>query len=183
MIRPTMTILVLLAGLANEATAAPPMYTLIEITGPGSQGYAQSLNESGDVVGAARFGNSEVHAFLYSSATGVTSDLGTFGGKTSGANDINESGSVTGGASKKASSILDPDESLPFLYQGDSLNVIDLTPIGRSNGAGGAINNNGQIIGIAFATAELQGATTFLFDGNSIVDLGALGGHTRMPRR
>jgi probable HAF family extracellular repeat protein len=181
MIRATMTILVLLAGFANEAMAAPPMYTLLEITGPGSQGYAYALNESGNAVGAARFGNSDVHAFLYSSATGVTSDLGTFGGKTSVANDINESGSVTGWASKKASSIFDPDESLPFLYQGGSLNVIDLTPIGRSNGAGGAINDSGQIIGSAFATAEQQGATTFLFDGNNIVDLGTLGGHTSYP--
>jgi probable HAF family extracellular repeat protein len=181
MIRSTMTILVLLAGFANEAMAAPPMYTLLEITGPGSQGYAYALNESGNAVGAARFGNSDVHAFLYSSATGVTSDLGTFGGKTSVANDINESGSVTGWASKKASSIFDPDESLPFLYQGGSLNVIDLTPIGQSNGAGGAINDSGQIIGSAFATAEQQGATTFLFDGNNIVDLGTLGGHTSYP--
>jgi probable HAF family extracellular repeat protein len=180
MIRSTTAIVVLFGCLANEATATPPMYTLIEITGPGSQGYAHALNESGDVVGAALFGDSDVHAFLYSSATGVTSDLGTFGGKTSVANDINESGSVTGWASKKAGSILDPDEILPFRYQGGSLDVIDLSPIGRSNGGGGAINDRGQIVGRAYATPE-PGETAFMLDGDNIIDLGTLGGHSSYP--
>lgn len=118
----------------------------------GHAGYTQgnAINNLGEVVGTSTAGtNGDQHAFL--STTGPLPgssqrgqrqmiDLGTFGGKNSSANGINDSGQVVGQA--------DTSSGASHAFTADrSGTKIDLGTLGGKNSAATAINASGQVVG------------------------------------
>ena len=92
-------------------------------------------------------------------------DLGTLGGSESFATAINDSGQVTGSATR-------PTGPHAFLWDGTTM--LDLGTLGGSVSGGAAMNDSGQVTGSA-PTAD--GAfPAFLWDGTTMIDLGTLGG-------
>jgi probable HAF family extracellular repeat protein len=94
-------------------------------------------------------------------------DLGTLGGKSSGAFAINANGQITGTARTAAG------HQHAFLYQNGTMQ--DLGTLGGKSSAGLAINIKGQITGYANTADEIQHA--FMYDG-SMTDLGTLNGYS-----
>jgi len=68
---------------------------------PGGSGFAIALNNNGDVVGCSADANSDIHAARWQQLPDQSfeiKDLGTLGGLTSEANDINDAGQIVGTA-------------------------------------------------------------------------------------
>lgn len=123
---------------------------------------ALSVNASDQVVGKSTANNHpQTHAFLYSN--GVLQDLGTpFGGTSSEASGINDSGQIIGFSQAT-------DRIHAFVYSNGTF-----TDLGQLANAQGdtwalAINNAGQIVGYAVSHA-------FLYSGGTMIDLGFLSG-------
>jgi probable HAF family extracellular repeat protein len=136
----TMTDLAALAGLDPRANSA-----------------AYGINEAGQAVGFAFFGNGQEHAFFWDATNGVQ-DLGTFGGSISFAYGINSSGQVVGRAS------FDGDEGEDAFLWDNKNGLQDLHVSGSAN----AINDAGQIVG--------GSGHAFLYSAGTVTDLGTLAG-------
>ena len=128
-----------------------------------------ALNDHGMVVGSAALDWGVRHAFTWQA--GVMTDLGTFGGTNSWANDVNNRGVVVGLAANAA------QQMIPFVYDGMMQPVCNL-------GAGAeplGINDRGAIVGYV----GLQG---FLCDGgvltilNNIPEVQAAGWSQMFPQ-
>jgi probable HAF family extracellular repeat protein len=170
----------------------------------GRSGKAFGINDGGDIVGAAYFQISHApfgpHAFLFSTLTGATVDIGTLGGVDSYAWGINNSGVVVGKSGTQTTESL---FNVSFGWSGDqtigyrafrwtaSRGMQDLGP-----GSANAINRHGWIAGSDGQAFVLRpggkrvylGPTTvsanaindkgvvvgnpaFRYDGHSVVDL------------
>ena len=75
----------------------------------GSFAVARGINDAGQIVGVSETGAGQLHAFVWTIATGMT-DLGTLGGANSQAFSINEHGNIAG------SSLLVSGERHAFLW-------------------------------------------------------------------
>ena len=99
-------------------------------------------------------------------------DLGTVGGRTSVASDINNWGLVVGG-----SQYLVPD-SPNHAFQYDGTTMTDLGTLGGASSDAYAVNDTGQIVGRAHnSNSEFR---AFLYDSGVMNDLGTLGGSFSM---
>ena len=147
--------LVICMGIANEAAAAPPAYTVTDLGtlgGTFSAGYG--INASGQVAGYSfTTGFASVHAFLYD---GTMHDLGEGTGYG-----INDGGQVTGRSGSDHA----------FLYDGT---MNDLGTLGGASSEGRGINASGQVAGYSRTTGDAA-FHAFLYDG-TLNDLGTLGG-------
>ena len=94
-------------------------------------------------------------------------DLGTLGGRDSGASGINNNGQVVGSADTSDYT------THAFLYSGGSMQ--DLGTLGGNNSEANGINNSGQVVGAASTSGD-SGYDAFLYSGGSMQDLGTLGG-------
>jgi probable HAF family extracellular repeat protein len=179
----TMTDLAALAGLDPRANSA-----------------AYGINDAGQAVGFAFFGNGEEHAFFWD-GTNPAQDLGTFGGSISFAYGINASGQVVGtaefpGDEGRDAFLWDNENGLQdlhipgvataindagqivggsghaFLYSAG--NVTDLgSPAGFSESIALAINNLGQIVGYARGSDQLH-HHAFVYADGAMTDLNDL---------
>jgi probable HAF family extracellular repeat protein len=144
---------------------ATPLYTLDEgLTLGGTGGVGVGINNLGEVVGQSRTTLGHDHAFLYSH--GVMTDLGTLGGDTSCAWNINESRQVAGWSETSPGSY-----THAFLYSGGAM--ADLGTLGGNESRGYGINDLGEVVG----QSDTSGVNhAFLYRGGSMADLGTLGG-------
>jgi probable HAF family extracellular repeat protein len=137
------------------------------------QNGATGINASGLVTGWSYSGmpaaTTPSHAYVYNTATGSLTDLGTPAGATdSWGNAINLSGQVTGYAT-----VANLEHA--FLYSAGKMIDLGTLPGGTSS-HGNAINDTGVVVGGAeTANADMH---AFITQGGSLTDLGTLAGGT-----
>jgi probable HAF family extracellular repeat protein len=138
----------------------------------GIMSWGYGINGGGQVVGPCLVnvnGDTEPHAFLATDPQ-VLRDLGSLGGGSSIACDINDQGWVTGESWNAA------DEAHAFIWT--SAGMRDIGTLGGDYGVGRSINDRGQVAGESRVGA---GQTTRAFrftEGEGIKDLGTLEGGT-----
>jgi probable HAF family extracellular repeat protein len=140
--------------LAALATAQTPRYTVTDLgTLGGTSSDAYGINYAGRVAGAASLPNGNTHAFL--SGPGDTMfDLGTLGGPNSEASGPNASYALAILAETAKKDPFGNDFCgfgtnlicLPAIWNGT---MTPLPTLGGNNGQALAINNQGQVIGLA----------------------------------
>jgi probable HAF family extracellular repeat protein len=115
----------------------------------GVDGIARGINNSGTIVGetgSASLTQPTGYAYSWTSGGGIT-NLGTLGGTTSGAYDINESGVITGFAWPAGAQFSTQGQG--FIYDNDTMTGLGTvsSPTGYSRGQG--INDSNEIAGRA----------------------------------
>ena len=126
-----------------------------------SYGFANSVNNSGTVVGGSTVNGGNFHAFVW--RNGVMSDIGTLGGNTSSASAVSNSGYIVGYSSLTAGSAI----SHAFIYSNGRMT--DLGSLGITSFAT-AVNDSGQAVG--YSVVGSQNHAT-LWSNGTMTDLGA----------
>ena len=110
------------------------------------------------------------HAYLYTGREVL--DLGTLGGPSSGAGDINDAGQVLGFAytPRDASGRV---RTHVFLYADGTMRDLGSLIGPQGNSYGGKLNASGQVVGFSEAP---NGTHAFLYSAGVMTDLGTLGG-------
>jgi probable HAF family extracellular repeat protein len=126
---------------------------------------AYGINNRGDLAGATNR-TGIAHGYLLQSGSGVAVDVGTFGGALSQAYGINSAGHVTGFAHVPS------QDAHAFRYDG-ALN--DLGTLGGKVSIGNAINVADHVVGQSSLPGDAV-SHAFLHDGQTMIDLGSLGG-------
>lgn len=134
----------------------------------GTNGIANAAAEIGYVVGAAD-GINSTNSFIWSDIFGKK-DLGSLGGLSSFAFDINNAFQIVGQTELTGPGVL---TDRAFVW--DNVNLIRAIPTlgGNSNAAYG-INSSGQIVGHSITTSGVTHA--FILSQGVLTDLGTLGG-------
>ena len=127
-----------------------------------------AINDGGQIVGSARSVQSGIggssHAFYYD---GTMHDLGTFGGTSSWANDINNKGQVVG-----AYTLNGHDHA--FLYTIATGAFLDLGTLGGSDSSAAGINELGQVVGLFFHCRRRRYGRLLVDDANPVPLPGSL---------
>jgi len=137
----------------------------------GEQTYGRDINDSGVVAGESQSGyNGRVFAVIWKNGSGPQK-LGTLGGSWTIAYFINESGQVTG-----AGRLPGANRSHAFFWRNDGSPMQDLGSLGGPNSSPSALNDAGQVAGVADKKSGATHAFAWLNDGTAMKDLGTLGG-------
>lgn len=129
----------------------------------GGQSYASSINNSGEIAGAAISSSGQYHAFSWFS--GVMTDLGTLGGVNSTAAQINSSGQIVG------RSTVASNATHAFLFSAGIMTDLGILPGGANYSEANAINDLGEIVGDGFTqTAD----DAFVYYNGKMIDLNTL---------
>lgn len=134
---------------------------------PGGKSNAYALNAANQVVGYANQGG-KPHAFLWDN--GAMTDLGTFGGTESVANDINDQGQIVG-------YYVNSSGYHAFLF--DHGQFTDLGSLYGRDTRAYAINNLGQIVGTSLNPQNHS--QVFIWDNGEMTNLGTMGGYHAAP--
>jgi len=127
----------------------------------GGHTWASKVNESGVVVGSSQAADGEYHAFRFED--GEMIDLGTLGGKTSTASDINDHGYIVGRSDG-------PRGTGAFIYDGKAMQ--DLGALAADSSEAYSINNRGEVVGRSAVPSS--GHHAFLFRAGRMLDLNKL---------
>ena len=132
---------------------------------------AVAINSAGQAAGNMRAGTS-VHAAVWDDPWGDPQDLGTFGGASSGAADLNDGEQIVGMAS-----YADGSQRAAF-WPSASETPVDLGTLdGATPSAAAAINERGEIVGEAFFAAGSRRVALIWTDaGAAPISLMSLGG-------
>ena len=149
-------------AILNSATGSMTMIGSLGNGGASTFGVATSINNFGSATGYSYVDNFNRHAFLFKS--GSISDMGSFGGYSSGAS-INDWGQVVGSASDSPSGV-----AHAFLDVNGTMNNLD--PATESYGA--SINDLGQVVG-KFLTPDQTATHAFFYSEGSFIDIGLAG--------
>jgi len=162
---------------AHDGAATRQRYFVTDLgTLGGTESFASSVNDKGDVVGLARLaGDTSTHSFLY--RNGRMTDLNSSNSgsvETFGATAINNAGEIAGGAVVDgifSPAILDSRSGQLTLL--GSLGGV--TPFGFS-GSALAISNHGDAVGYSYTDAINRHA--FLYFNGRMTDIGSFGGYS-----
>lgn len=142
----------------------------------GGESFATGINGQGWVVGYSHNASINLRGFVWSSGfgDGVSGNpqmrpIGTFGGLTSEATDINDHGQVTGTAETATSNFK------AFRYDQGTLTDIGTMIPELPNSFGFGINNAGHVVGAAY-NEGYSAPKAFYYDGGGVTMLGDLGG-------
>ena len=149
-------------AILNSATGNLTLIGSLGSNGTATFGVATSVNNLGAATGYSYVDNFNRHAFLFQG--GSISDLGSFGGFSSGAS-INDWGQVVGSASDSPSGV-----AHAFLDVNGTLN--DLDPATESYAT--SINDLGQVVG-KFLTPDQTATHAFFYSQGSFSDIGLAG--------
>ena len=148
----------------------------------GRKSDASAINNVGQIVGYAETADGNKHAFLWDNINGMI-DLGIFSGSESYAVAINDLGQVVGSADINETVTTAPLKNAPnhkvtrflahaFIWNSNS-GMTDLGTLGGKESRAVAINNLGQVAGIADTDSNRH---VFFWDStNGMKDLGPLG--------
>jgi probable HAF family extracellular repeat protein len=139
----------------------------------GGSAVAYGLNDSGQVVGSAVTADGSNHPFLYSN--GVMTDLGTLGSPNgnawwNSAQGVNKSGVVTGTSYDAQGNF--------FAFSYSNGKMTQMGTLGGSWSQGYAINNRGQVAGLAYTKSGAAHAFLANCATCTLKDLDASGGDT-----
>ena len=158
-------------GFVATRTSMVTLPILPDADPEGSAG-AVAINAGGQIVGYSPSATGR-HAVLWSAAS-IIHDLGTLGGSTSEAIDVNASGLVIG------KSLTTDDAATHFFVWSAERGMVDLNAQLGAITSVVEINDAGQIIG-SYATAAGEGHAFLYTPGSGLRDLGTLGGTTSAP--
>ena len=164
----TLVLSAVASAAATHETAGGKRWTIADLGtfGPRwTSGSAVAINERGQVVGTNGTARGKQHAFLWQN--GKMTDLGTLGGRDSGASAINAHGQVVGTSLTSA-----PQHVHAFLWENGKMK--DLGTLGGKSSRPRALNDRGQVVGESFTAGGAVHA--FLWRNGKMIDLGTLGG-------
>ena len=156
------------AGAATHDTDSGKRWTILDLGTFGTRwtsGSAAAVNARGQIVGTNGTAGGKQHAFLWQNGTML--DLGTLGGRDSGASAINASGQVIGTSLTSA-----PQHVHAFIWEDGKMT--DLGTLGGKSSRPRALNDRGQVVGESFTAGGMVHA--FLWQNGKMTDLGTLGG-------
>ncbi len=140
----------------------------------GSETFAGSINDLGQVVGMSRLdGDSDTHAFFYDN--GVMQDLAPVNSgdiRSSSRLGLNNAGQI-------ASGMLVDDAYYPAIYNRQTRQTTTLGSLGSTSGFTGvatAINDSGVAVGISYLDSGIRHG--FVYRNGAMSDLGSLGGYS-----
>jgi probable HAF family extracellular repeat protein len=128
---------------------------------------AYDINSSGQVTGSATDPTRSLGRQAYLHADGVTTSLGTLGGKTSKGTALNESGHVVGYAD-----LAEQYVTHAFMYKDGAMQ--DLGTLGGKISRAYAVNAHGDVAG--FSTDAAYNTRSFLYTNGAMQELEMFGG-------
>jgi probable HAF family extracellular repeat protein len=149
---------------------------------------AQSINEAGEIVGSSENGLidpvSGANQFrVVRWKDGEIKDLGTLGGTSGQASQINNSGQITGFAYNAIPDAFTPNGTQIRAFLWENGRMKDLGTVGGPDVLGGHINERGQVAGLSLTNSIANPSTgiptqdPFLWSKDTgMIDLGSLGG-------
>ena len=144
---------------------SPPLAIIPSFGGARQQSQATAVNRSLSVVGWAERTDNYRHAFTWDYKTTQMTDLGTLGGPSSAAWDINDVGDVVGEAD------VAPGVSHAFLHRAGVMQDLG-TLGGAASAARGIADLGGDVVGWSWTD---QGTVhAFLWNGTELLDLNTL---------